>query len=365
MKTYFLLASMLFFLIPFDAEAQFYTVSVDSMRVGTHPLIKVKERKAQKEFDSLEVDSLEQKAIPPTLRVAESPSKRGKGDTSRSSGEERINPLLSLLEERLNVCLPLDFLRVSSRFGHRIDPITQCKAFHDGVDLVCKHENVYAMLPAVVKKVHKGNKGYGNYVILNHGKLECLYGHLDEITVREKEVINAGTIVGISGNTGKSTGYHLHIRLRNEGKSVDPSVFIGFLKAYIAKLNTQLSNVVEPNRDEEIAFSLRDVYEEIVKHNIKFPHIVLSQAVLETGHFSSRVCLEYNNLFGLRKRNGEYYRFSRWEDSVKAYRDYVQYKYRGGNYFDFLQRIGYAEDKLYVGKVMEIAKGIKQKIENS
>lgn len=44
-----------------------------------------------------------------------------------------------------------------------------------------------------------------------------------------------------------------------------------------------------------------------------------------------------------------------WEESVKAYRDYVQYKYKKGNYYDFLNRIGYAEDKEYIGKVRRIA----------
>ncbi len=47
-------------------------------------------------------------------------------------------------------------------------------------------------------------------------------------------------------------------------------------------------------------------------------------------------------------------RFEKWEDSVAAYRDYVQYKYKGGNYFDFLNRIGYAEDKTYTTKVRQI-----------
>ena len=84
---------------------------------------------------------------------------------------------------------------------------------------------------------------------------------------------------------------------------------------------------------------------------------VLAQAVLETGHFTSHVCKEYNNLFGLYdSRHHDYYRFSRWEDSVVGYQKFIQYRYKGGNYLRFLDRIGYAEGKNYTKKVAEIAK---------
>ena len=87
--------------------------------------------------------------------------------------------------------------------------------------------------------------------------------------------------------------------------------------------------------------------------------IVLAQALLETGHFSSRVCKEYNNLFGLYdSKNREYFRFSRWEDSVVAYQRMIQYRYKGGNYFQFLKRIGYAEDPRYIVKLARMVKSI-------
>lgn len=86
---------------------------------------------------------------------------------------------------------------------------------------------------------------------------------------------------------------------------------------------------------------------------------VMAQALLETGHFSSRVCKEYNNLFGLYDcRSHDYFRFARWEDSVVGYKRMIQYKYKGGNYLHFLRRIGYAEDTRYINKVAKIAKSI-------
>lgn len=367
MKLSFLLVGLLLF--PQVGFAQFYTVKSDSARISPYRIIKKhpapKKEEVQKEKEAAKGKNESRKEK--SLHLTEN-EKQEKIDSVSDKPQQvtLLGGTLGKLEERLNVCLPLDFLKITSKYGGRKDPITQCTAFHDGIDLTCTKEKVYAMLPAVVKKVHRGNKGYGNYVVLSHGQLECLYGHLEEITVREKDVINAGTIVGISGNTGKSTGYHLHIRLRNKGKSVDPMPFILYLKSYIQGLNKDLSDIVEPSNNVPLIatndLTLRNVYGEILRNDILFPKIVLSQAVLETGSFSSRVCREYNNLFGLRRRNGEYYRFDRWEDSVRAYRDYVQYKYKGGDYFNFLDRIGYAEDKAYTLKVRMIAEQIKQRV---
>lgn len=85
--------------------------------------------------------------------------------------------------------------------------------------------------------------------------------------------------------------------------------------------------------------------------------IVLAQSLLETGFYKSNVCKTKNNLFGLRHpRTGAYMKFERWEDSVIGYKKFVQYKYKEGNYFSFLKRIGYAEDPRYIYKVAKITK---------
>ena len=163
-------------------------------------------------------------------------------------------------------------------------------------------------------------------------------------TVKEGDIVEAGTIVAISGNTGKSTGPHLHIRLRKDGKSVDPKNLVDYL-----------NNYVDEKPDMELNIS--NLFMMLEKYHVKFPKIVVAQALVETGYFTSRVCHECKNLFGLRRpSNGEYYSFDNWEESVKAYRDYVQYKYKGGDYYDFLDRIGYAEGPKYTSVVRQIAK---------
>ncbi len=94
---------------------------------------------------------------------------------------------------------------------------------------------------------------------------------------------------------------------------------------------------------------------EIRRNGIKYPKIVLAQAILETGWFKSSVCRNKHNLFGLTNpRTGEYYEFTHWTESVKAYYTKVQYRYKGGNYLLWLKNIGYAEDPGYIRAVIRV-----------
>lgn len=98
--------------------------------------------------------------------------------------------------------------------------------------------------------------------------------------------------------------------------------------------------------------------EALTYYDIKFPEIVYAQAVLETGNFKSVLCTEDNNLFGLyNSRKREYHRFSHWTESIEAYAQYIQKRYRPPeDYYRFLQRIGYAEDKQYISKLKKVVK---------
>lgn len=86
------------------------------------------------------------------------------------------------------------------------------------------------------------------------------------------------------------------------------------------------------------------------------PHIVYAQAILETGHFKSTLCVKYGNLFGIYdNRVRKYKHYSHWVESVKDYRDSVQFKYQGGDYYYFLEHLPYAVDPDYIKKVRKIA----------
>lgn len=93
---------------------------------------------------------------------------------------------------------------------------------------------------------------------------------------------------------------------------------------------------------------------------IKHPEVVIRQFILETGWGKSYVCKNYNNLFGFMKYSKDlgkyvYYRYNHWTESVEAYKDFQNRKYKGGCYYTFLDNVGYAEAENYV----EVLKTIK------
>ena len=95
------------------------------------------------------------------------------------------------------------------------------------------------------------------------------------------------------------------------------------------------------------------VLAEIQRQGIPHPHIVLAQARLETGNFKSDRCRRDHNLFGM-KRGRRYAKYSNWRESVKDYKQRISSRYKGGDYYAFLRRIGYASDPNYIGKVKHI-----------
>lgn len=103
--------------------------------------------------------------------------------------------------------------------------------------------------------------------------------------------------------------------------------------------------------------NIDNLYEELLNQEVDYPEIVLSQALLETGHFESFSCRERNNLFGLRKRDGSYMVFPHWTYSVAAYKKYIQkYKEIPEDYYKYLEKLGYAEDSTYIEKVKQTHK---------
>ena len=143
--------------------------------------------------------------------------------------------LLNLLEKRLNICMPLDYITITSHYGYRQDPFTKCQRFHDGIDLRCGNGLVYSMLPGRVAAVHHGDTGYGNYVIIYHGKMSdgnqysTLYGHMRSVATSAGKYVQQGEIIGYVGSTGNSTGNHLHLEVWRGGSkanAVNPRGYI-------------------------------------------------------------------------------------------------------------------------------------------
>jgi murein DD-endopeptidase MepM/ murein hydrolase activator NlpD len=113
--------------------------------------------------------------------------------------------------------------RVSSAFGLRKDPFTRQVRFHKGIDLAAPAGmKVVAALPG--KVISAGfERGYGNTVVIQHGEgIQTRYGHLASIDVKAGDVIASQSTLGTVGDTGHSTGSHLHFEVIRMGTPVDP-----------------------------------------------------------------------------------------------------------------------------------------------
>ena len=112
---------------------------------------------------------------------------------------------------------------ISSNYGWREDPFSGQQSFHSGLDL---RGNIGTMVKAAMDgtvSVVGNNRVYGKYIILSHGSgYETLYGHLSAISVKQGERVLQGSKIGEVGNTGLSTGPHLHFSIFKNGKAVNP-----------------------------------------------------------------------------------------------------------------------------------------------
>ena len=111
----------------------------------------------------------------------------------------------------------------SSAFGRRMDPITGRPAWHAGVDFAGRlGSDVIAVASGVV--VYSGRKdGYGNLVEIDHGNgLTTRYGHHDELKVGVGDFVKRGDVIGLMGNSGRSTGPHVHLEVLRDGRAINP-----------------------------------------------------------------------------------------------------------------------------------------------
>jgi murein DD-endopeptidase MepM/ murein hydrolase activator NlpD len=113
--------------------------------------------------------------------------------------------------------------RLTSRMGFRIDPFTKRRAYHAGIDIANRIGTpVHASQSG--KVIFSGYKGtYGKTVILSHQQgYSTVYGHLDKILVKKGQVVRQGDKIGTVGNTGRSTGPHLHFEIHRQRRIIDP-----------------------------------------------------------------------------------------------------------------------------------------------
>ncbi len=120
-----------------------------------------------------------------------------------------------------------DLDRVSSGFGYRIDPLYKTVKFHPGLDFTAPQGTpVYATADGIVRVAGNLGNGYGNHIIIDHGyAYNTLYGHLFRLKAKRGQSVKRGEVIGYVGNTGKSTGPHLHYEVIKGKKHLDPIYF--------------------------------------------------------------------------------------------------------------------------------------------
>lgn len=136
----------------------------------------------------------------------------------------------SFLIDLTTFCLPTTNTRITDVFGYR----PRRRRMHYGLDIkVQTGDTIRAAFNGKVRVVKDQGRrrGYGKYIIIRHENgLETVYGHLSKQLVYEEQYVEAGDVIGLGGNTGRSTGSHLHFETRLLGQALDPAQMFDFVK---------------------------------------------------------------------------------------------------------------------------------------
>lgn len=138
---------------------------------------------------------------------------------------KRVGDMASCIPAISPVTTDRSVYRLSSSFGYRVDPVYGRTAHHNGVDFALDTGNpVYATGDGVVESVKFEFFGYGNHLVIDHGfGYKTRYAHMKNIGVVEGMKVKRGECIGQSGNSGKSTGPHLHYEVIYKGRHVNPN----------------------------------------------------------------------------------------------------------------------------------------------
>lgn len=132
----------------------------------------------------------------------------------------------SLVIDLTGFCMPTENTKVNDIFGYR----PRRRRMHYGLDVKVEiGDTIRAAFDGKVRYVDYQRRGYGHYLVIrHHNGLETLYAHLSKKLVEENAVVKAGDPIGLGGNTGRSTGSHLHFETRLLGKALNPALFFDF-----------------------------------------------------------------------------------------------------------------------------------------
>lgn len=117
-----------------------------------------------------------------------------------------------------------DMTRVASGYGWRVDPIYKTQRMHWGMDFTAPvGTEVYATGNGVIEEIEVNSWGYGKSILINHGYgFKTRYAHLSAFKVKKGDKVKRGDLIGLLGNSGKSTGPHLHYEVERNGEKINP-----------------------------------------------------------------------------------------------------------------------------------------------
>ncbi len=199
----------------------------------------IKEYSSVKEVRINEFEKLKDSLILLTQNKLEEKKQTSKKQNDFSTYDFVEEPTTSFSK----IVMPLkNKITITSPYGTRIHPIFGTKKTHNGTDLRASYENVYAVMDGIITASGWDSKGGGNYIKVKHfNRFETAYLHLSELYYRTGEKVKAGFIIGKSGNSGNSTGPHLHFSVKEFGQSINPSHFLNDL----IKVNQLIANHYE------------------------------------------------------------------------------------------------------------------------
>lgn len=216
-----------------EVSTKWLTSQIDSLKVL------IKEYSSVKEVRKNGFEKLKDSLILQALNRVEG--------IEQTSKKQKISTPYDFVDEPAvffsKIVMPLkNKITVTSSYGTRTHPIFGTKKTHNGIDLKARFENVYSVLDGIVTVTGWDSRGGGNFIKVKHfDRFETSYLHLSEIYYRAGEQVKAGFIIGKSGNSGNSTGPHLHFSVKEFGQSINPSHFLNDL----IKVNNLIANHYE------------------------------------------------------------------------------------------------------------------------
>ena len=275
-----------------DTETRTRTVTKTGTRTVTDP---VTGEETEEEYEYEEEEEYEVSILRVTLTVIPLESLvAGKMDTEQAEIFAMYRETNGLLQEFAS---PLDlywYYYVSSYYGYRKNPVTGNEEFHRGVDIaVPTGTTVYAAHDGTVTAAAYDSH-YGNYVVIEIDGYTTKYAHMDTLSVSAGQTVEKGTVIGTTGNTGSSTGSHLHIECLYDGEYYNPLFYfdVGEGTLYGETPGGLPGNAIPPDAYDDA--SVQALMEEAAKY-LGFPYVWGGSSPSTSFDCSGFVCWVFTN----------------------------------------------------------------------